>query len=72
MSKEFHVIKQLTIEKSDCWKKELIHLMRDFYIPNRVIDRIILSVELGIKPNTSCNEAYQRGWIMFKEYLLKQ
>lgn len=72
MSKEFHVIKQLTIEKSDCWKKELIHLKRDFYIPNRVIDRIILSVELRIKPNTSCNEAYQRGWVMFKEYLLKQ
>ena len=64
MSKEFHVMKQLTIEKSDCWKKELVHLMHDFYIPNRVINRIM--------PNTSCNEAYQRGWVLFKEYLLKQ
>lgn len=72
MSKEFHVMKQLTIEKSDCWKKELLQLMQDFYIPSRIINQIILSVERKIKPNTSCNEAYQRGWIMFKEYLLKQ
>jgi hypothetical protein len=72
MSKEFHVMKQLTIEESDCWKKELVHLMRDFYIPSRVINWIICSVECKIKPSTSCNEAYQRGWVMFKEYLLKQ
>ena len=44
MSKEFHVMKQLTIEESDCWKKELVHLMRDFYIPSRVINWIICSV----------------------------
>lgn len=72
MSKEFHVMKQLTIKESDCWKNELIHLMQDFYIPGRVIDRIICTVEHRIKPSTSCNEAYQRGWVMFKEYLLKQ
>lgn len=72
MSKEFHVMKQLTIRESDCWKTELIQLMQDFYIPSRIINRIILSVERKIKPGTSCNEAYQRGWIMFKEYLLKQ
>lgn len=72
MPKEFHVMKQLTIEKSDCWKKELLQLMQDFYIPSRIINRIILSVEHRIKPNTSCNEAYQRGWVLFKEYLLKQ
>ena len=73
MSKEFHVMKQLTIEKNvTAGKKELVHLMHDFYIPNRVINRIILSVEHRIKPNTSCNEAYQRGWVLFKEYLLKQ
>ena len=72
MSKEFHVMKQLTIRESDCWKTELIQLMQDFYIPSRIINRIILSVERKIKPDTSCNEAYQRGWIMFKEYLLKQ
>ena len=72
MSKEFHVMKQLTIKESDCWKTELIQLMQDFYIPSRIINRIILSVERKIKPGTSCNEAYQRGWIMFKEYLLKQ
>lgn len=72
MTKESHVTNQLTIEKSDCWKNELKHLMQDFYIPNRVIDRIILSVERRVKPNTTCNEAYQRGWVMFKEYLLKQ
>lgn len=72
MSKEFHVMKQLTIKESDCWKTELIQLMQDFYIPSRIINRIILSVERKIKPSTSCNEAYQRGWIMFKEYLLKQ
>ena len=72
MSKEFHIMKQLTIEKSDCWKKELAHLMHDFCIPNRVIDWIIYTVERKIKPNTTCNEAYQRGWVMFKEYLLKQ
>ena len=72
MSKEFHVMKQLTIKESDCWKTELIQLMQDFYIPSRIINRIILSVERKIKPSTSCNEAYQRGWVMFKEYLLKQ
>ena len=65
-------MKQLTIKESDCWKTELIQLMQDFYIPSRIINRIILSVERKIKPSTSCNEAYQRGWIMFKEYLLKQ
>lgn len=64
--------KQQPIEESDCWKKELVHLMRDFYIPSRIINWIICSVERKIKPSTSCNEAYQRGWVMFKEYLLKQ
>ena len=64
--------KELTIAESDCWKHDLRHLMQDFYIPSRIINRIILSVERKIKPSTSCNEAYQRGWIMFKEYLLKQ
>ena len=72
MSKEFHIMKQLKIEESDCWKKELVHLMRDFYIPSRIINWIIYSVERKIKPSTYCNEAYQRGWVMFKEYLLKQ
>ena len=72
LSKQRITKEDLTIEKSNCWKKELVHLMHDFYIPNRVIDRIILSVEHRIKPNTSCNEAYQRGWVLFKEYLLKQ
>ena len=72
MSKEFHVMKQLTIEKSDCWKKELVHMIHELYMHHRVINQLILSLEQRNKPNTSCNEAYQRGWVLFKEYLLKQ
>lgn len=64
--------KELTITESDCWKNELKHLMQDFYIPDRVIDRIIRAVERRINPNATCIEAYQRGWFMFKEYLLQQ
>ena len=64
--------KELTIAESDCWKHDLRHLMQEFCIPDRVIKRIIHTVEYRTKPNVSCIEAYQRGWFMFKEYLLQQ
>lgn len=72
MANKFRKMNNITIEESDCWKNDLIQLMQDFYIPQSVINRIIRTAERKAKPKELCKETYQRGWFMFKEYLLQQ
>ena len=59
-------------EKSDIWKKELKALMSDFCIPINIIEQIIRTAERKAKPEESGKSVYQRGWIMFKEFLLQK
>ncbi len=66
------VMDRLPHEKSDIWKKELKALMSDFCIPVNIIEQIIRTAERKTKPEESCKSVYQRGWIMFKEFLLQK
>ena len=66
------VMDRLPHEKSDIWKKELKALMSDFCIPVNVIEQIIRTAERKAKPEESCKSVYQRGLIMFKEFLLQK
>ena len=66
------VMDRLPHEKSDIWKKELKALMSDFCISVNIIEQIIRTAERKAKPEESCKSVYQRGWIMFKEFLLQK
>ena len=66
------VMDRLPHEKSDIWKKELKALMSDFCIPVNIIEQIIRTAERKAKPEESCKSVYQRGGIMFKEFLLQK
>ena len=37
-----------------------------------IIEQIIRTAERKAKPEESCKSVYQRGWIMFKEFLLQK
>lgn len=66
------VMDRLPHEKSDIWKKELKALMSDFCIPVNIIEQIIRTAERKAKLEESCKSVHQRGWIMFKEFLLQK